>query len=116
MAHKNDYSCIVYFSDNKPKKWTYVHKLNGFAQFLSEKHQSWLYFNVYDRRTGKYLKRFYRGNSIPFFLPRLVFAFVFPFFLTFNNPSLQSPSSLSINGFNNSATIWTRSLEKGGAL
>ena len=116
MAHKNDYTCIVYFPDTKPKKWTYVHKLNSFAQFLSKKQQSWAYFNVYDRRTGAYLRRFYRGNFIPYFLPTLVFALGLGFFLTFNNPSLKSPFSFSINGLNNTATISTQYLQKGGAL
>lgn len=116
MAHKNDYTCIVYFPDGKPKKWTYVHKLNGFSLFLDKKHQSWTYFNVYDRRTGAYVRRFYRGNFIPYFLPTLVFALGWFFFLTFNNPSLKSPLSLPLYGLNNTATISTPFLTKGGAL
>ena len=66
---KNDYSVIVYLeNDNKPKKWSYVHKLNGFSMFLNTSHPTWSYMNVYERRTGKYLKRFYKGNFIPPFL------------------------------------------------
>lgn len=116
MAHKNDYTCIVYFNIGQFKKWTYVHNLSGFAQFLEKRHQSWVYFNVYDRRTGAYLKRFYRGNFIPYFLPMLVFALSLPFFLTFNYPSLKSLFSVSINGLNNTATISTLYLPKGGVL
>ena len=105
MAHKNDYSCIVYFGkDEKPKKWTYVHTLDKFANFLNTSHSSWTYFNVYERRTGKYLKRFYKGNFIPYFLPLILSVCLF-FFLSFNKPSLHS-SHTFINGFNNTVTIW----------
>lgn len=113
MAHKNDYTCIVYFPDDKPKKWTYVHNLRGFAGFLDQKHPGWKYFNVYDRRTAAYLKRFYPNSPIPGFLA-LIFLLGQSFFLTFNNPT---HALTFINGFNNSATIWTPSdLQKGGVL
>lgn len=118
MSHKNDYSCIVYFGkDEKPKKWNYVHTLNSFESFLNAKHPTWTYFNVYERRTRKYLKRFYKGSVIPYFLPLLLLAFAsIPlFFLTFNKPSF-SYSHTFINGFNNTATIWTLSKPKGGVL
>lgn len=68
MEHDNDYSVIVFLSSGKAKKWTYVHKLNGFANFLDKKHSNWLYMNVYDRQNRQYLKRFYKGNLVPDFL------------------------------------------------
>ena len=69
MGHKNDYSVTAFFPSGKPKKWKFVHRLNDFASnFLDKKHSDWKYFNVYDRRTGAYLKRFYKGNVIPDFL------------------------------------------------
>jgi hypothetical protein len=68
MAHKNDYSVTVFFASGMPKKWSFVHKLNGFASFLDAKHSGWTYFNVYDRESGSYLKRFYKGNLVPDFL------------------------------------------------
>ena len=68
MPHKNDYSCIVFYKNGKPKKWGFVHGLNKFVSFLNEKYGGWEYLNVYERRTGKYLKRFYHGNIIPYFL------------------------------------------------
>lgn len=68
MGHKNDYSVIVYFPEGTPKKWSYVHKLNSIVKFLDEKHSQWIYMNVYNRRTGLYLKRFYKGNYVPDFL------------------------------------------------
>ena len=95
MAHKNDYSIVAFLADKtKPKSWTYVHNLQAFASFLDEKFPDWEYINVYERRTRKYLKRFYKGNSIPQFLPL--------FWLTFN---LLSEVSTFISGFNNPATI-----------
>jgi hypothetical protein len=68
MEHKNDYTIIVFFDDTSTKKWKFAHDLNKFSKFLNEKHSSWIYMNVYDRRTTKYLKRFYNGNVIPAFL------------------------------------------------
>ena len=65
----NKYSVIVFFENSdKPKKWNYVHKLNGFSLFLKEKHSDWLYMNVYDRKTGHFLKRFHPTDFIPAFL------------------------------------------------
>jgi hypothetical protein len=68
MGHDNDYSVTVFLSSGEAKKWSKVHKLDGFAEFLDKKHPEWKYFNVYDRRTSQYLKRFYKGNIIPDFL------------------------------------------------
>ena len=66
---KGQYSVIVFFEDDtKPKKWEYVNKLNGFALFLKTKHATWAYFNVYDRKKGVYLKRFYKKDFVPAFL------------------------------------------------
>ncbi|MDP4285969.1 MAG: hypothetical protein Q8891_16265, partial [Bacteroidota bacterium] len=111
--HKNDYSVIVYFENTTPKKWQFVHTLNSFSKFLDSKHPTWKYFNVYERRTGKYLKRFYPGNVVPYFLSLIPIVFVLYFFLTFNNKSCKSTF---INGFNNTATISTLLNEKGGVI
>lgn len=103
MQHKNDYSCIAYFPDGKPKKWGFVHKLNGFSLFLTKSHPTWLYFNVYDRRTRKYLKRFYKGNFVPDFLILIALLLTPFFFLTFNNLTLSNLTF--INGIYKTATI-----------
>jgi len=67
--HKNDYSCVVFFENsNNVKKWTFVHNLTKFALFLSINHARWSYVNVYERRTGKYLRRYIKGNFIPAFV------------------------------------------------
>jgi hypothetical protein len=68
MSHKNDYSAVVFLSTGEVKKWTFVHRLDGFVKFLNDKHPDWLYMNVYDRRKREYLKRFYKGNVVPDFL------------------------------------------------
>jgi hypothetical protein len=68
MKHDNDYSVTAFLSNKKAVKYKFVHKLDGFAIFLNQKHSEWVYMNVYDRHTGEYLKRFYRGNSIPSFI------------------------------------------------
>lgn len=113
MEHKNDYSVIVFFKNATPKKWQFVHKLNGFSKFLDSKHSTWKYFNVYERRTGKYLKRFYPGNIIPQILTIISIVFASHFFLTFNNTPRQSTFN---NGFNNTATISKALNQKGGVL
>jgi hypothetical protein len=79
MAHKNDYSVIVFFDGEKPKKWTYVHKLTDFSSFLDKDQPGWKYMNVYERRTAKFLKRFYSGKPLPDFI-----CIAFIFFLTFS--------------------------------
>jgi len=69
LKKKNDYSVIVFFeNESRPKKWEYVHKLNGFSLFLSKKHPTWEYMNVYNRRSGEFMKRLHRGNFIPAFI------------------------------------------------
>lgn len=90
MQHKNDYSVIAFFDENaKPKSWNFVHKLSDFVKFLNEKHAEWNYINVYERRTRKYLKRFYKSSSIPDFL--LLFFLTFSF--TFNG--IYNPSTIA---------------------
>tara|TARA_R110001592_G_scaffold326530_1_gene607353 strand:+ start:75 stop:290 length:216 start_codon:yes stop_codon:yes gene_type:complete len=69
LKQKNDYSVIVFLeNETKPKKWEYVHKLNGFSMFLSKKHSTWLYMNVYNRRSGLFMKQFKKGVFVPPFL------------------------------------------------
>jgi hypothetical protein len=132
MQHKNDYSCVVFFADGSPKKWTYVHKLSGFIKFLNEKHKGWKYCNVYDRRTAKYIRRFYPGNLVPNFLSVLLVLLILsasqaqdprPLNSTFNNSYLKRSLSGLLtfkdtfgtfnNGFNNTATISTHLQKKG---
>ncbi|WP_416448489.1 hypothetical protein ACH3PA_07215 [Leeuwenhoekiella sp. A2] len=69
LKKKNDYSVIVFFENGtKPKKWTYVHKLNGFSLFLRKNHPNWQYMNVYNRRSGGFMRRFQRDSFIPPFI------------------------------------------------
>ena len=68
MGHNNDYSVIAFFPNEKPKKWKFVHKIRGIMKYIDKTFPSWLYINVYDRKTRKFLKRFYRGSSVPDFL------------------------------------------------
>jgi hypothetical protein len=129
MSHKNDYTVVVFMEDGTAKKWGYVHNLGGFASFLNKSHSSWKYFNVYNRRQGKYLKRFYKGNFVPPFLTFIIFALSSTFFLTFNNTrsddSLNSTFSKTFSKHSlrsplydiyNTATIPTNCGKKGGVL
>jgi hypothetical protein len=70
LKKKNDYSVIVFFEEGStPKKWNYVHKLNGFSMFLKKKHPDWQYMNVYNRRSGAFIRRYQRDSFIPPFIP-----------------------------------------------
>lgn len=68
MAHKNDYSVIAFFDNQKPKKWGFAHKLTTFRTFLDTKHSEWIYINVYDRRTKAFIKRLNKEDVFPEFL------------------------------------------------
>ncbi len=63
MKHKNDYSVIAFMANGKAKKWLYVDDLLKFISFLDREHSSWIYMNVYERNTRKYLKRLYKGGN-----------------------------------------------------
>jgi len=70
MEFKNssDYTCIVFFDDSRkePFKMQFVNGCYAFSNWLdsSDKYRDWKYFNVYARRTGRYLRRMYKGNYI----------------------------------------------------
>ena len=111
------YECQAFFPNGYPKMWKYVRDLKSFAQFLSKDHPSWKYFNVYEKGTKNYLKRFYPGNSFPKTLGLLAIILLTQKF-TSSNTSINSQTSLMknttsdkttsntfINGFINSATI-----------
>jgi len=68
MGHKNDYSVIAFFDNQKPKKWGFAHKLTTFRIFLDTKHSEWIYINVYDRRTKAFIKRLNKEDVFPEFL------------------------------------------------
>lgn len=65
FKNKNDYSIIVFDKDgNFILKWTYVGGLYKASQYLNSRY-NWSYMNVYVRRSGRFLSRYYRGNYIP---------------------------------------------------
>ena len=68
MRHKNDYSAIVFFETQKPKKWAFIHKLSTFRNFLDKQHSSWEYMNVYDRRNKTFLRRLHKDEVTPDFI------------------------------------------------
>lgn len=69
FRNKNDYSVIIFFEDKekKPFKMEFVHSLYSLTQWLSKspKFNDWHYINVYVRRSGRYINRYYKGNFIP---------------------------------------------------
>ena len=117
MHKKKMYACFAFFPNGDVKRWKYVRNLKSFADFLTKDHSSWKYFNVYDKGTKQYIKRFYPGNVIPKVLGLLLILGLlqtqkFTFDKTFiHSLSLSYEKTFSkttfINGFNNSATIPT---------
>lgn len=122
MHKKKMYACFAFFPNGDVKRWKYVRNLKSFADFLTKDHSSWKYFNVYDKGTKQYIKRFYPGNVIPKVLGLLLILGLlqtqkFTFDKTFiHSLSLSYEKTFSkttfINGFNNSATIPTLLKEK----
>lgn len=124
--HKNPmYTCFAFFPDGNVKRWKYVTDLNSFSQFLAKSHSAWKYFNVYDKGTKGFLKRFYPGNVVPktlvlilFLLLTLKFTFTSRSLYTYENTFDKTTCNKTtlINGLNNTATISTLSKTKGGVL
>lgn len=65
FKRKNDYSVSVFDAHGFLAKYTYVGNLYKFSLFLDGKYPSWVYMNVYSRRSNRYLTRFYKGSFIP---------------------------------------------------
>lgn len=65
FKRKNDYSVSVFGTGGFLCKYIYVGNLYKMSLFLNEKFPSWEYMNVYARRSGRYLMRYYRGQYIP---------------------------------------------------
>jgi hypothetical protein len=120
------YACFVFFPNGDVKRWKYVTNLESFGKFLSKDHPSWKYFNVYDKGTKQFVKRFYPGNSIPKVLGVFLLAFLMQASnLTQNQTTIQPPMKNTFskttfrtftNGFNYSATIPTTLDVKKGVL
>ena|SRR5688572_19502140 len=118
MPRKKMYACFAFFPNGEVKRWKYVRDLKSFADFLNKDHSLWKYFNVYDKGTKQYIKRFYPNNVIPKVLGLILILGLslltqkFTFDMTFIQLSFLSyektfSETTFINGFNNSATIPT---------
>jgi hypothetical protein len=123
MPRKKMYACFAFFPNGEVKRWKYVRDLKSFAVFLNKDHPLWKYFNVYDKGTRQYIKRFYPDNIIPKVLGLILILGLslltqkFTFDKTFIQFSFLSyektfRKTTFINGFNNSATIPTLIKEK----
>jgi len=67
FKNKNDYSFIVFDKDNNQIcKIEFVHNCYKSAQWLtdSKNYNQWHYANIYNRRSGTFMKRIYKGNFI----------------------------------------------------
>lgn len=62
FKNKNDYSVTVFNEKKVMLKLYYVHNLYTCFKWLNDKNIEWTYFNVYARRTGRYLGRIYKNQ------------------------------------------------------
>jgi hypothetical protein len=122
------YACIVFMANGEVKRWKYVRDLKSFSNFLDKSHSGWKYFNVYEKGTKNYLKRFYKGNLVPKLLSLILLLglnlltqkFTFNNSFAFNQPYENTFNKTTFNltfiyDFNNSATIQTAQNQKGGS-
>ena len=67
FKRQNDYSVSIFGANGFLAKYNYVGNLYKFTLFLNEnpKFREWVYINVYARRSGRYLMRFYNGDYVP---------------------------------------------------
>jgi|SRR5436190_14377611 len=99
MSNRKMYACFAFFANDEVKRWKYVTDLKSFVQFLTKNHPKWKYFNVYDKGTKQYLKRFYPGNIVPKILGLYLLAFsLYAMKNTFSKTTFTY-------GFNNTTTI-----------
>jgi hypothetical protein len=112
------YACITFFPNEKPKKWRF-NDLQVFVSFLNKVHPSWKEFNVYDRASKRFLRKFKPGYNIPKTLSLLAIALLLSFSKKLNSQSMtralalypwkttfKKPFTKSfIDGLVNSATI-----------
>jgi len=63
---KNDYSVTFFFNGRSPLKWDYVNSVYKATQDVKSYSggSSWIYVNVYSRRSKRFLKRFYPSDNI----------------------------------------------------
>ncbi|MFY0643171.1 MAG: hypothetical protein JXR19_01755 [Bacteroidia bacterium] len=64
----NRYSIVVFFPKRNPLKWTYVYSIKSAAESLTNSFPTWKHMNVYDRKSGEFLKQFRPHHEIPKFI------------------------------------------------
>lgn len=64
--NKNDYSVIVFGSRGYLCKLEYVQNLYSLVKWLenSRKYRGWKMMNVYNRRSGEFIKQYKKGSFI----------------------------------------------------
>ena len=65
LKRKNDYSCVAYQGSQKVGFMKYVHKITDYVSYLDKEKVEWSVINVYSRRSGEFIKRFYKDDVIP---------------------------------------------------
>lgn len=61
---KNDFSMTFYHFDKKVMHLHFVHNTVKAVQWMDAKNITWGHANIYERRSGKYLKRIYHQSIL----------------------------------------------------
>lgn len=63
MDNKNDYSVTVYKFKDRMLYTKYVHNMYTYVQWLQKNNIEWTYLNIYERRTQKFISRFWKFDE-----------------------------------------------------
>ncbi|MEQ9221067.1 MAG: hypothetical protein RLO17_23635 [Cyclobacteriaceae bacterium] len=63
--NRNDFTCVAYQGSRKTAYMKYVNKLTDFVSWMEKEKKEWSVINVYARRSGDFIVRYYRDDIIP---------------------------------------------------
>ena len=62
---KNDFRCTAFQGSRQTNFMAYVHSIGTYVDFLSKQNVEWSVINIYNRRSGQFIKRLYKNDPIP---------------------------------------------------
>ena len=62
--NRNDYSVTAYLGSKKVNSMKYVHNLISYVNWLDKNNLEWSVLNVYERRSGSFIRRFYKDDLL----------------------------------------------------
>ena len=62
--NRNDYSVTAYCGSRKINSMKYVHNIISYTDWLAKNNLAWSVLNVYERRSGSFIRRFYKNDLL----------------------------------------------------